>query len=65
MILGIDASRCRSGGAINHIKGILKHLDPDYFKIKVVHIWSYDKLLNEIHQTFPDIKLNIYSKDFF
>ena len=48
MILGIDASRCRSGGAINHIKGILKHLDPDYFKIKVVHIWSYDKLLNEI-----------------
>ncbi len=48
MIIAIDASRCRSGGAINHIKGILKFLDPDYFKIKEVHIWSYDKLLNEI-----------------
>lgn len=48
MILAIDASRCRSGGSINHIKGILKHFDPNYFEIKEVHIWSYDKLLNEI-----------------
>ncbi|MDB4701447.1 glycosyltransferase [Akkermansiaceae bacterium] len=48
MILGIDASRCRSGGAINHIKGILKYFDPGSFEINEVHIWSYDKLLNEI-----------------
>ncbi len=41
-IIGIDASRCRSGGAINHIVGILNHL-PD--NVKEIHVWSYQKLL--------------------
>lgn len=48
MILAIDASRCRSGGAINHIKGILEYYNPESFGIKEIHIWAYDKLLNDI-----------------
>jgi glycosyltransferase involved in cell wall biosynthesis len=48
MILGIDASRCRSGGSINHLKGILGCLKPDDFDISEIHIWSYSKLLNQL-----------------
>jgi glycosyltransferase involved in cell wall biosynthesis len=48
MILAIDASRCRSGGAINHIKGILEYYNPDLFGIKEMHIWAYNKLLDDI-----------------
>ena len=46
-ILGIDASRCRSGGAVNHIIGILKNL-PEDFKFKEIHIWSYKKLNDQL-----------------
>lgn len=46
--LGIDASRCRSGGSINHLIGILKNLDPNLFGISKIHIWSYKKLLNDL-----------------
>lgn len=49
IIIGIDASRCRSGGAINHIVGILKHL-PDNIIIKEIHVWSYQKLLLQLPQ---------------
>jgi glycosyltransferase involved in cell wall biosynthesis len=46
--LGIDASRCRSGGAIAHLKGILVNLIPQNFNIDFVHIWSFEKLLIEL-----------------
>jgi len=45
MILAIDASRCRSGGSVNHLIGILEHLNPKNFDIKEIHIWSYNNLL--------------------
>jgi glycosyltransferase involved in cell wall biosynthesis len=45
MILAIDASRCRSGGSVNHLIGILEYLNPYNFNIKEIHIWSYDNLL--------------------
>jgi glycosyltransferase involved in cell wall biosynthesis len=48
MILGIDASRCRSGGSINHLYGILCNLDYDLHNITEVHIWSYKKLLIQL-----------------
>jgi glycosyltransferase involved in cell wall biosynthesis len=48
MILAIDASRCRSGGAVNHIKGILNYYNPELYGIKQIHIWAYDDLLNGI-----------------
>lgn len=48
MILGIDASRCRSGGAISHLIGILENLHPKNYNIKEIHLWSYNSLLNRI-----------------
>lgn len=48
IILGIDASRCRSGGTYAHIKGVLNNLDVNKFGIKEVHIWSHPKLLNQL-----------------
>lgn len=51
MILGIDASRCRSGGAIAHLKGILGHFRPGLRNnIEKIHVWTYDKL----HQQLAD-----------
>jgi glycosyltransferase involved in cell wall biosynthesis len=48
IIVAIDASRNRSGGAKNHINGILANSDPRHFGIKEVHLWSYSDLLNSI-----------------
>lgn len=45
-VIGIDASRCRSGGAYAHIKGILSNLDVSEFGIMEIHIWSHQKLLD-------------------
>lgn len=45
MILGINACRARSGGAIAHLVGILREVDPAEFGIRDVHIWSYSRLL--------------------
>ena len=44
-VIGIDASRNRSGGAREHLMGILENLDADALDISNVHIWSYQKLL--------------------
>ena len=48
MILAIDATRNKSGGAINHMIGILSSGDPTYYGIRKIHLWSYDKLLNKL-----------------
>src|SRR6266705_561077 len=45
MILGINACRARSGGAIAHLVGILGEGDPAEFGIRDVHLWSYPRLL--------------------
>jgi glycosyltransferase involved in cell wall biosynthesis len=45
VILGINASRARSGGGIAHLAGILHAADPTEFGIREVHVWSYDRLL--------------------
>jgi len=47
-VIGIDASRCRSGGAINHIIGFLENADPIKFKISEIHIWAYKDLLDKL-----------------
>jgi len=47
-VIGIDASRCRSGGAIAHLIGIISNLNNKDYNIKKIHIWSYNKLLNQI-----------------
>jgi glycosyltransferase involved in cell wall biosynthesis len=48
MIVGIDASRIRSGGAIAHIRGILSVFDFNSSEASLVHIWSYNELLLQI-----------------
>lgn len=49
-IIGIDASRNRSGGAKAHLIGILTDSDPVAHGIGEVHVWSYPALL----QALPD-----------
>lgn len=46
IIVGIDASRNRSGGAKAHIIGILSEIGELPPEIKEVHIWSYEELLD-------------------
>lgn len=48
LIVGIDASRNRSGGAQVHLVGLLKEGRPDRFGIEQVHVWSYRSLLDAL-----------------
>jgi glycosyltransferase involved in cell wall biosynthesis len=48
IVIGIDASRNKSGGARAHIIGILADLNPCLFGVKEVHIWAYIDLLRAI-----------------
>ena len=50
LIVGIDASRNRSGGAKAHLLGVLRNGDPREHGISAVHVWSYRALL----ATLPD-----------
>ena len=45
IVIGVDASRNRSGGAREHLIGILENLDPAAQGIAQVHLWSYQALL--------------------
>lgn len=47
-VVGIDASRNRSGGAKVHLLGILKDSDPLSHGICKVHVWSYKTLLDAL-----------------
>jgi glycosyltransferase involved in cell wall biosynthesis len=46
--VAIDASRNRSGGTISHLVGILSSVDPRECGVELVHLWSYEVLLNKI-----------------
>ena len=48
VIVGIDASRNRSGGAKGYLIGILSEVNPLDYGIKEVHLWAPDSLLNKI-----------------
>jgi len=48
IVIGIDASRCRSGGAREHLIGILENLNTDEFDIAQIHVWSYEVLLDAL-----------------
>jgi glycosyltransferase involved in cell wall biosynthesis len=45
LVVGVDASRNRSGGAKAHLLGILRDGDPRAHGIREVHVWSYRALL--------------------
>jgi glycosyltransferase involved in cell wall biosynthesis len=51
IVVGIDASRNRSGGAIRHLVGILGACDPRDHGISRVHVWSYERLLESLPDT--------------
>ena len=48
IIVGIDASRNRSGGAKAYLIGILSEVNPLDYGIKEVHLWAPDSLLNKL-----------------
>ena len=48
IVVGIDASRNRSGGAKAHLLGILNATQPCEFGISMVHLWSYNELLEQV-----------------
>lgn len=39
LVVGIDASRNRSGGAKEHLVGILREADPEEHGICEIHVW--------------------------
>jgi glycosyltransferase involved in cell wall biosynthesis len=45
LVVGIDASRNRSGGAKAHLLGIIRDSNPLAHGIEAVHVWSYPSLL--------------------
>ena len=48
MILGIDASRIRSGGGIVHLLGLMLAFEDLKHLFKEVHVWSYGSLLERL-----------------
>lgn len=65
-VIGVDATRNRSGGAVAHVRGLFNYLEPLEFGIAKVHIWAYQELLDQIDdhtwlvKHCPDItKMNI------
>lgn len=48
IVIGIDASRNRSGGARAYLIGILAELDPLKYGIREVHLWAFNALLRSI-----------------
>lgn len=48
LIIGIDASRCRSGGAQAHLIGLLSGDNPNNFGIETIHLWGYSSLMRKI-----------------
>lgn len=48
LIVGIDASRNRSGGAKGHLMGIISEGDPLQHGIREVHVWAFRTLLDSL-----------------
>lgn len=56
MIVAIDASRCRSGGAISHLVGLLKAVNVALYNIEEIHIWAPKPLLEKIPENINFFK---------
>jgi len=48
LIVGVDASRNRSGGAKAHLIGIISEGDPREHGIREVHVWAFKTLLDSL-----------------
>jgi glycosyltransferase involved in cell wall biosynthesis len=49
-VVGVDATRNRSGGAIAHIKGLFSACDPRDLGVSAVNFWAHDELLDMIDE---------------
>jgi len=58
LIVGIDASRNRSGGAKAHLIGIISEGDPLKHGIREVHIWAFKTLLDALPNKLWLVKHN-------
>ena len=58
MIVGIDASRNHSWGAIAHIVGILNKFDPTKTDISFIHVWTHDHLKATLIPEKPWLKIH-------
>jgi glycosyltransferase involved in cell wall biosynthesis len=45
IVVGVDASRNRTGGGVRHLVGLLHAADPRDHGVKAVHVWAPDSLL--------------------
>jgi glycosyltransferase involved in cell wall biosynthesis len=48
LVIGIDASRNRGGGAKVHLKAFLEGINFERNRFSRVHLWAYNELLSEI-----------------
>lgn len=48
MIIGINASRARSGGAVSHLVGIISEMDWGINSDVEIHIWTYKQMFEKI-----------------
>jgi glycosyltransferase involved in cell wall biosynthesis len=55
-IIGINASRTRSGGGVIHLKKILENYSHDINQFSEIHVWGYDDILNVIPDNILFIK---------
>ncbi|MFZ5875385.1 MAG: glycosyltransferase family 4 protein [Nitrospirota bacterium] len=58
MVVGIDASRNRSGGAKAYLLGMLRDGNPLAHGIRKVHVWAYQELLDALPDASWLIKHN-------
>ena len=65
--IGIDASRCRSGGAISHIQGLFSGPSFQNYGVETVHLWAPDSLLDSVPDRHGLVKhyLGLSSKPLF
>ena len=48
MIIGIDCSRTRSGGGIEHITNFLNSYNPKLLGIEKIHLWVFESVLKQL-----------------
>lgn len=47
-VIGIDASRCRSGGVQAYVEMLLNSANPQEYGISKIHLWSYKDSIDKI-----------------
>ena len=56
--IGIDASRCKSGGAVKHLYNILRCAESDLKLNVIIHVWAHPALAEQL-SGFLNVKCHI------